>query len=163
MTLDEQQRFDSPWIWGPVIIFAVIFCFFIGRAALGNFSASTPNPTLGWILSITLFIPVIVAVLLFKASLIVKVNKDELRFRLKPFHLKEQVIGMSNIQSAEIVSFRPVRDYGGYGIRYAKGAKAYIVSGGKGVKIKCKDDRTFVFGSQKPDRLAAAINQNITP
>ena len=162
MIMEEQQRFESPWIWVPVIGFAVIFCFFIVRSAIGNFSGLTPNPLFGSILVGSLCIPLLIIILLWKSSFTVGVYSNEIRFRLKPFHFSDQLIPISKIKEVEVISFRPLRDFGGYGIRYGQGGKAYIVSGGKGVRIKCNDGTTFVLGSQNPQKLAESINQNLT-
>lgn len=162
MIMEEQQRFESPWIWVPVIAFAAIFCFFVGRSAIGNFSGSTPNPVIGSILVGSLGIPLLIIILFWKSSFTVRVYSDEIRFRLKPLHFSEQLVPLSRIKEVEIISFSPLRDFGGYGIRYGQGGKAYIVSGGKGVRIKCNDGTTFVLGSQNPQKLAESINKNLS-
>ncbi|MHC4338483.1 MAG: hypothetical protein ACYSTG_11155 [Planctomycetota bacterium] len=58
-------------------------------------------------------------------------------------------------------TYKPIREYGGWGIRYSfrKGiGRAYNMSGNKGVQLVFKNGKKLLIGSQKPDELAQAIN-----
>jgi hypothetical protein len=55
--------------------------------------------------------------------------------------------------------YRPILEYGGWGIRCGfKGARAYNVSGNKGVQLILQNGKRLLIGSQKPDELVEAIN-----
>jgi hypothetical protein len=57
-----------------------------------------------------------------------------------------------------VQTYRPIRDYGGWGIRYGRGGKAYNVSGNRGVMLELSDGQKLLIGSQRPEELANAIN-----
>jgi hypothetical protein len=54
-------------------------------------------------------------------------------------------------------TYRPIRDYGGWGIRYGRNGKAYNVSGNRGVMLEFSHGQKLLIGSQKPGDLANAI------
>jgi hypothetical protein len=66
-------------------------------------------------------------------------------------------IPVSEIQKAEAVRYRPVRDYGGWGIRGSKRRRAVNARGDQGVLLYRSDGGTFLIGSQKPRDLLAAL------
>ena len=65
---------------------------------------------------------------------------------------------LSTLKKYEVQTYRPIRDYGGWGIRYGRGGKAYNVSGNRGVMLELSDGQKLLIGSQKPDDLANAIS-----
>lgn len=89
-------------------------------------------------------------------GLITEVRGDELRLRFRP--LPARRIPWSSISSAEAITYRPLRDFGGWGIRYGRGGRrAYNVSGNRGVELTLTDGKRIVIGSRRPDELQAAI------
>ena len=65
------------------------------------------------------------------------------------------------IRSCEPVTYRPLRDFGGWGIRFGAGGKrCYSARGNRGVLLET-DKRQVTIGSQRPEELAAAIQQLI--
>ena len=75
-----------------------------------------------------------------------------------PFHLKWRSIIVDDIVSFEMVTYRPFRDYGGWGIRRGrKGVWAYTMSGNRGIRIEKKDGKKLLFGSQQPNTFADAV------
>jgi hypothetical protein len=65
------------------------------------------------------------------------------------------------MESFEAVTYRPIRDYGGWGIRWGPGKLAYNVSGSEGVRIDRSDDRELLVGSRQPYDLARAMRNAI--
>ena len=64
---------------------------------------------------------------------------------------------MDEIESFKAMEYSPLKEYGGWGIRYGFKGKAYNVSGNKGVKIFLKNGSNIMFGSQKHQELAKAL------
>ena len=61
----------------------------------------------------------------------------------------------------EVRTYRPIREYGGYGIRYSSKGKAYNVSGDRGVQIELLNGERLLIGSQRADELWRAIQANV--
>jgi hypothetical protein len=68
-------------------------------------------------------------------------------------------IPTSDIRLAEAVQYRPVRDYGGWGIRGTRGRRALNTRGDRGVLLTRANGSTLLIGSQKPRELLAALAQ----
>ncbi len=66
-------------------------------------------------------------------------------------------IPAGEIRSAEAVTYRPLAEFGGWGIRFGLGGtRAYTARGNRGVRIEA-DGRKYLIGSQRPEELAAAL------
>ena len=90
---------------------------------------------------------------LITVRLVTEVRDGELVVSLRGFWRSRRIL-LSEIRSAEMISFDPVRDYGGYGIRTGRFGKAYIALGQRGVRIKLANGATVVVGSQRSEEMA---------
>lgn len=71
-------------------------------------------------------------------------------------------IAIDGIQSVEPVTYRPLAEFGGWGIRFGRdGTNAYTARGNRGVRIE-KAHRRYLIGSQRPEELAEAIRRRLT-
>jgi hypothetical protein len=55
--------------------------------------------------------------------------------RFRPFHRNWIVFDFANTQNAKTITYSPLKDSEGWGIRYGRRGKAYNVSGNKGVLL----------------------------
>ncbi len=55
--------------------------------------------------------------------------------------------------------YSALKDYGGYGVRYGKNAKAYNVTGNKGIQIELIDGKRILFGSHHPEGFVQALDK----
>ena len=74
------------------------------------------------------------------------------------FPLYRRRIARVQIASSEAVTYRPLPDYGGWGIRGVGRNVALNARGNRGVRLTLRDGRTVLVGSQKADALADALN-----
>ena len=93
---------------------------------------------------------------LITVRLVTEVRDGELVISLRGFWRSRRIL-LNEIRSAEAISYDPVRDYGGYGIRTGRFGKAYIAAGTRGVRIKLANGATVVAGSQRPEELASLL------
>ena len=87
----------------------------------------------------------------------VEVQGATLTYRFFPFHGKPRIVDLLDVRAALAVKYRPIRDYGGWGIRIGAKGWAYNVSGDRGVELEMKDGTLLLIGSQRSEALAAAI------
>jgi hypothetical protein len=66
-------------------------------------------------------------------------------------------VAFSEIARAEAVSYHPIREYGGWGIRGFGRRRAVNMQGDLGVLLTRVDGSTLMIGSQKPRELLAAL------
>ncbi|MEP7133153.1 MAG: hypothetical protein ABI914_08300 [Acidobacteriota bacterium] len=66
-------------------------------------------------------------------------------------------IPVSEIARAEAVAYRPIRDYGGWGIRGLGRRRALNVRGDRGVLVVRTNGATVLIGTQNPRELLSAL------
>lgn len=133
----EVQRFRQRWLW---ILLGVV----------GLFPVVTTGP-------LGVVIAGFVGAFVWSLRLVIEVRDDGLYVKFVPLHRSFRRVPWTAIESVESVDYRPLREYGGWGIRWRPGAIAYNVSGSRGVSLTRPGDRDLLIGSQRPDELAAAI------
>ena len=104
-----------------------------------------------------LVVSVTAAVFILVPWLRVEVQGATLTYRFFPFHGKPRIVDLRDVRAARAVTYRPIRDYGGWGIRIGAKGWAYNVSGDRGVELELRDGTLLLIGSQRPEALAAAI------
>jgi hypothetical protein len=156
----EVQRFPQWWLWTLVLvaaaavwIAAIIHFFAVDKAAHGRL------PDI-FMFIVWVLIGIGMPLLFMFTMLVVEVCREGLFYRFYPFHLSYHRIPYEDIRTAEARTYRPIMEYGGWGIRYSrKNGKAYNVSGNRGVQLELVNGKRVLFGSQNADELANAINQ----
>lgn len=98
---------------------------------------------------------------LVTVRLVTDVRSGQVTVAMRGFWRKRH-IPLNEIKSAKVVAYDPVRDYGGYGIRIARGVKAYIASGNRGVRLDLVKSGVVLIGSERPEDLASAINSHVS-
>ena len=139
---EEKQKFTQWWLWVILLSFPII--------SVGPFDDNEINV---YYVLIGLAIPL----LFYLFELRIKVNNDGLHYQFPPFHLKFHTIKMDEIESFKAMEYSPLKEYGGWGIKYGFKGKAYNVSGNKGVKLFLKNGANIMFGSQKHKELSKAL------
>jgi len=108
---------------------------------------------IGW----TIFLWIIFFRLL-TVRLVTDVSETELIVTLRGLW-RARRIPVKDIQSLELATFHPLRDYGGYGIRTTRTEKAYLASGDRGVRLTLDGGAKVLIGSQKPEELQAVLSR----
>lgn len=100
---------------------------------------------------------VVVAILLgvFTMRQTTTVAPDAVTVRFGVFYKSR--IPLTEVACAEAIVYRPVRDYGGWGIRGTGRRRALNTRGNRGVLLTKTDGSTVMIGSQKPRELLAAL------
>jgi hypothetical protein len=98
---------------------------------------------------------------MWSLRLITEVRDDGLYIRFAPLHRSFRRVSWTAIDSVEATRYRPLREHGGWGIRWRPGTIAYNVSGSRGIYLTRPDDRDLLVGSQRPDELATAIRDTM--
>ena len=141
---EENQKFTQWWLWVILLSFPIM--------SFGPFDENEIN--LNYVL-----IGFILPLIFYLFELRIKVSNKGLYYQFFPFHFKSYTIDIEDIESIKAMEYSPLKEYGGWGIKYGFQGKAYSVSGNKGVKIFLKNGLNIMFGSQKHNDLARALKQ----
>ena len=109
----EKQKFTQWWLW-------IILCVFPFISVI-PFEANEVN--LYYVL-IGFFIPLFFYLL----ELRIKVNQQGLYYQFFPIHFKYHLIRFDEIERLKPLKYNPLREYGGWGIKYGFRGKAYNLS-----------------------------------
>jgi hypothetical protein len=153
----EEQSFRQGWVWALVLL--PLVCVSLGLLWIVWFKppGSVP-PELVRSLAATNLVLLAVTFWLYKMRLVTEVRADALVLHFR-WLWRRRWIPFTDIQSYHVVTYNPVAEYGGWGIRYgAAGDKAYNVSGTRGVRLHFTYGGRLLIGSQRPEELARALD-----
>ena len=145
----EIQKFRQKWLWTLILSPFTI--------SLGLFYTQNNLQSIPVILAAFLG----TAIFLYSVKLSVRVEEDGIHIRLFPLHLSDRVIGFDEIESFNAEDYRPIREFGGWGLRWRPGKIAYSTSGSKGVRIERNGQKDVMIGSRKPEELAESIREKL--
>ena len=162
VSYSEKQRFRQRWLWMLLLIFPVgslwaLFQEIILGSVFGSNAESIP------VLFVLVVISAMFTLFMYTTGLDAEVVEEGLRIRFWPFHLNWMLFPFSSILKAEAVTYSPLAEYGGWGIRYGRKGKAYNVSGNKGVLLSFKDRKNILIGSKNHEMLCSSINERLLP
>ena len=154
----EVQRF-ALWLRLALLVFTFFMfglCRFVLRDILSQQGSIDVLP-FAFFIVFMVFVPAAVAILFLTLKLETEVRSDGLYVRFFPFHIHYKEFTAEDLTECCPRTYRPILEYGGWGIRFGKKGKAYNVKGNKGVQLILKNQKRLLIGSQKPDELARAI------
>ena len=93
--------------------------------------------------------------------LLVVVREDNIHINFFP--LTKRNIRIGEIKSVNARSYRPLGEYGGWGIRGFSGRRAYSIKGKQGVEVELHTGQIIMIGSQNAAALQAAIQERLSP
>ncbi len=91
-----------------------------------------------------------------------KTSMDEsgITYCYVPFNFKSRTILWKDIDSAYVRAYKPVMEYGGYGIKHSlKNGKVYNTKGKEGLQLVLKNGKRVLFGTQKPEDVKKFIDE----
>lgn len=151
----EVQTIRQPRVWALLAILPGAFTLLlIWQVVLGHPAGPHPMPdanVIGWTIFLWL-----VWLRLVTIRLATKVEPGRISISLRGLWTVRR-IRVADLTSHEVVTYHPVEDYGGYGMRLTKRGRAYIASGERGVRLVFAQGGKVLIGSQEPEKLAQAI------
>ncbi len=111
-------------------------------------------------LGLSLGLVLLMIVIIFLLHMTTEVTPSELRVWFGWLPTYRRVVPVDTVRSVEVVTYRPIADYGFWGIRSGRdGERALIARGNRGVRLELTDGSKLLVGSQRPELLAAAIDR----
>ncbi len=145
----ETQRFTQWWLWLVLLGSwgSMIYSFWV-TAKFESIS----------ILSFSVF-ALGLPILFWQMRLVTRITNEGVYVRFVPFHFKEQFYPWESIESAQVRTYSPLMEYGGWGIKYGFNGqgKVFNVAGDQGLQLVFKSGEKLLIGTQKPTEIQAAV------
>ena len=127
------------------------------------FGHSESSDSMGNILmiSLSLIFGIGMPAFIYMTTLKTEVRDEGVYVRFNTLHLDWIGFAFNDIQKLEAVTYRPIMEYGGWGIRFGRKGKAYNVSGNKGVLLTLNEGKPILIGSQNHEALCLAITERL--
>jgi hypothetical protein len=150
----ETQRFRQPWLW--LIIVAVDVLIISGILSEMQKTKSDAHTKLIFAATIESLIVVLFLIL----RLDTKITAEGINYRFYPFQ-RFKVIKWEEISSAHVRTYKPLGEYGGWGVRFGlRGTgMAYNVSGSQGLQLQLTNGKKILLGTQRPQELERVLIQ----
>ena len=154
----EEQRLTQWWIrLIAVVVTALGWWVFIAQILMGEPWGDRPAPDWAvWLIFLLMGLG-LPALLLF-AKLTVTVDDEAIRIRWIPFAWRTVPLG--DVEEARARTYRPILEYGGWGVRWAPGrGMAWNATGNRGVQLVLASGKRLLIGSRRADELARVIRE----
>lgn len=142
----ERQKVDSLWIY-LVIVTTLLICAIV-------YTFIKPFDEKEFMFTM-LFLSMLV-VLLTTIRLDTEINSLGIYYRFFP--LKKKIfIPKTEIKDCYFRIYKPIREYGGWGIRTGRQGRAFSIRGTKGIQILLKDGSLILIGTSDEIGIKRAI------
>lgn len=149
----ECQRFRQWWLWLILIGANIPLLWALWQQSREGAPLDPGDLLLGnGILLLVIF-------LLLALRLDTEIRNDGVYVRFFPFALRLKRYGWEEIEKAYVRPYKPLLEYGGWGIRYGRKGKALNVSGNMGLQLELKNGKKLLIGTRKPEALQAVIEE----
>lgn len=151
MKFSETQKFNIPWVkWLLIVILTGLICLFI-------YTIVSKTPFGPLIIGSGIILILLILLLLTKSNFRTIYTDECISYQFYPFNLKYKEIKVIDIKTLYQKTIDPIGEFGGYGIRFKKNTKAYILSN-KTIYIELKNSKTIVLSIADNEKIQNYIN-----
>lgn len=161
----ETQKFMQLWLWVLLIVLFGTQFVWIGFAIYQQIFLNEPwgnNPMTDVELIFTAllegFVIVLIMGLFLATRLETRVYMDGIYFIYFPFHKKYRKISWDQLDEVLGRKYRPLIEFGGWGIRWGHKKWAYTVSGNECIELR-KGDYKILVGTKKLNEFLSALDR----
>ncbi len=147
----ETQYFRQWWLWIsilPVTLFSMVSVWVF----------RDPKDPL-WLLILINLILLALLALFFWVRLKTEITDESLTITYFPLLRRQKTVAWKDVDKAMVIKYHPIRDYGGWGVKYGPKGKVYNVSGNMGLMLELKNGKKMMLGTRRPEDLAAVIRR----
>jgi hypothetical protein len=162
MRTDEEPRF-SERSYPPTPYFLVLAAIAAAQAVvLGAVVRAGPGPASPAASPVALALGVVAGVLLplllMTVHTAVAVTDEGLWLALPPFW--RRTVPLERITSVAVRDVSPLRDAGGYGLRFGGGGRvALVMRRGAAVEVRTVTGERYLVGTRQPEQLVRALSE----
>jgi hypothetical protein len=143
----EKSGFPTWVFWSVISIPTIIFIYHYVQQTHEEYD---------WI---GLLIVVLVALLLHTIKLTVNIHSEGLSFKFPPLIIKPKLFKWDDIESMELMKINPLKEFGGWGLRYGRLGTAYTTRGKHILHVKLKNSKSVNFTIANPERFSTIAKE----
>lgn len=165
--LYSERTWAPPWfwvlIWGACLLGAglalhELYADSAGRGASGAGEQASVG-ALALVSGFLLLFPTLLT--LASSCLDVELRSDHLFVAFGPLHLIRKRIPYAAVQAVEAVTYRPIVEFGGWGLRIRRGKTAWTIRGNQAARVTLSSGRRIYMGSRFPQRLVERVRRQL--
>ena len=150
----EEQRFRQVWLMVLLGFSLLVPVSLIINEYIKDNTSMTTNEFLGSLI----IIASVLLIFIFKLS--TRIDEKGIHYQFFPFHFSIKTLLWSEITKAEVRTYDPIGEYGGWGLRYSfnkKKGNAVNVSGDIGIQLTLKNGKKLLIGTQKKEAVSRVL------
>ncbi len=153
--LYEERSWWSWWVHALIWLTFLVALFPLFELANGNVGSREGAMPLGVaVLCFSLGFGIPSLFYLLMGQLRTRVTGEEIDMRWGFAEVIKKKIPFEKIEGAEAVTYSPIREFGGWGIRVGGNKKkGWTIRGNRALVLNLKDGTRFYLGSDKPERI----------
>lgn len=148
----ETQHFKQWWLW--LIVTGITALHLYGlyqQFYLGKPFGDNPASDEGLILFS--LVPLLLILLFFVLRLDTRIDETGVHYRFFPFHISYRTKQWKDIEKAYVPHYKPLYEYGGWGIRGFGRDRALNVSGNIGLQLQMNNGDKLLIGTQEGEEV----------
>jgi hypothetical protein len=145
----EEQRFHGG-------IFGVLIAVILFEGIVTLIAVPSVRPEQAPLLLIGPAVVALITILFTLSHLDVDVTDDAVTIAFR-YLWPARRIALKDIVGLEVKRYRPLVDYGGWGVRLGPAGWAFSTGGNVGVKLRLRTGLPVLIGTSRPQELEAAI------
>jgi len=146
----EEQRFEWYWTAAFFVPAIIVGSALFQQVVLGRVIIS------GALLWPAFAVTLVVAIWFLRLKMITEV-RDAGLYICFVWLWPERTISWDQVHIVEERTYRPIRDFGGWGVRWSARGIVYHARGNQGVRLTLESGERVLVGSQRMGELAQAI------
>ncbi len=157
-----QYEERSGWAWWLHILVSLTFLaaaiplFYLATGGVGPAPGQMSLP--GAVVGIVVGLTIPGAIYGLFGQLRTRVTESELDIRWGFLEVIRKKIPFEKIAKAEAVTYSPMGEFGGWGIRFGgTGKRAWTIRGNKALLLTMDDGARFYLGSDRPERILSWV------
>ncbi|MGY5850316.1 hypothetical protein [Salegentibacter sp. F14] len=151
---EERQSFNQWWI---ILLLGVVFLLVLIPVFGAENTFSAQESIIGSVFALALVM--LVGLLIFSLRLNTRIDSSGIWVYWKPFTFLHRQYSWQEINQCYVRTYKPIQEYGGWGLRGVGRNKAWNISGNSGIQIVEKSGKKFLIGTQQPEKARQIINR----
>jgi len=154
----EESTPPPAWAIALVVLVTTVPGAVMALEALRRLAGGEPGAALSGLAGAAGLLLALALFLLLFGRLHVQVTRTSLLVGFGYLPLIQKLVLFDEITDIEPVTYSPLREFGGWGIRWGRrGKKAWTARGNRALRLTLTDGTLLYVGSDDPERLAARM------